>query len=305
MSRIANLCRAAALMLCLLLAVGGAAEEAGTVGIGVAQLYNETDSDHRGELVALDVPANYPAAQAGIKVGDLIIEVNGSSVRGRNIADIARELHGPPGGTVKLKVLHLADGVPRDFTLTRIAYLPEENSAADPFRLVAPGNWHSERHLFPLEWAPSISYKGIEEIRFAPGFGDPALPDYFSYLYVWWINGKPEVTAKQLETDLAAYYRGLSEGFAQEGKFSFDASRIGATLAEPQQPVLRQQKLYRGDVTTYTNEGKAITMHVDAVVMPCRDSNNTAVLFTLSPQPRTADVWARMDKIKETFSCTR
>ena len=37
-----------------------------------------------------------------------------------------------------------------------------------------PAGWRSEVIPFPLDFAPSLTHRGFEEIRFAPGMFDPA-----------------------------------------------------------------------------------------------------------------------------------
>ena len=47
----------------------------------------------------------------------------------------------------------------------------ETTTAAPSFTWPVPDGWRSETIPFPLEFAPSIPHRGVEEIRFAPGFG--------------------------------------------------------------------------------------------------------------------------------------
>ncbi len=277
------------------------AQERGTLGLGVAQLYDDNAPEKRGNLVVLNVPPDYPGAKAGVQVGDLITDVDGVSVRGRDVAEIARTtMHGPPGEKVVLKLVRPSTAEPFEVTLVRSAYHPQENPATDPFKYVTPGDWGSERHNFPIEWAPSLPYHGLEDIKFAPGFADPKSPDYWSYLFFWWLAGKPSFTARQLQADLVTYYRGLSDGFAKQGKFQADLNKVTATTADT--PV---EGLYRGTVTTYDFAGKLITLRTEVVVHPCLESDNTVVFFSLSPQPFDASIWGQMKAIRDSFRCAR
>ena len=38
-----------------------------------------------------------------------------------------------------------------------------------PYHLGFPKDWGVERFLIPISFAPAIAYKGVEDIRFAPG----------------------------------------------------------------------------------------------------------------------------------------
>jgi hypothetical protein len=72
-----------------------------------------------------------------------------------------------------------------------------------------PQGWRSEVIPFPLEFAPTLPHKGIEEIRFAPGFFDPAAPGYWSYAFVWRVEGYPKFDAPTIAAELTTYFRGL------------------------------------------------------------------------------------------------
>jgi hypothetical protein len=118
-------------------------------------LYNANEPSKRGVLVARRVEPGFPAADAGIQVGDLIIAVNGRPVIGRDAGEIARkDFRGPAGGTVRLAIIKL-DGSQSEITLTRKPSPPHMNPASDAFGYVVPGNWRFDpRYPFPLPWAP-------------------------------------------------------------------------------------------------------------------------------------------------------
>jgi carboxyl-terminal processing protease len=81
------------------------------VGVGI-QLEDEDDR----VVVAAPIEGS-PAEQAGIQTGDIIVAVNGESVRGTEMARIAERVRGPEGTTVELTILR--DGEEREFTLER------------------------------------------------------------------------------------------------------------------------------------------------------------------------------------------
>src|SRR5581483_6823825 len=81
----------------------------------------------KGALVG-DVSPNGPAAKAGLKKGDVIVELNGKPIDGPNqlklqIASMA------PGSVAHLKILR--DGQPQDVTVT-LGELPEKNAESAP-----------------------------------------------------------------------------------------------------------------------------------------------------------------------------
>ncbi len=69
------------------------------VGIGV-QLEAERD-----EVVVVTPIEDSPADRAGIRPGDVLVAVNGESVRGKDISEIVERVKGPEGTAVRLTVL--------------------------------------------------------------------------------------------------------------------------------------------------------------------------------------------------------
>jgi carboxyl-terminal processing protease len=69
------------------------------VGIGV-RLENKDD-----EVVVLSTLDSSPAEEAGIESGDVLVAVDGESVRGEDVKEIAEKVRGPEGSRVELTVL--------------------------------------------------------------------------------------------------------------------------------------------------------------------------------------------------------
>lgn len=89
------------------------------------------------------------------------------------------------------------------------AAAPAAGSALSGWPL--PSGWRSEVIAFPLGFAPTISHRGAEEIRFPPGFFNPAAGDYWSYTFVWRTEDSAQLDAAGLESELTTYFRGLTE----------------------------------------------------------------------------------------------
>ena len=60
-----------------------------------------------------------PAQRAGLKSGDLVIEVEGVSLKDKSINDAVKLMRGEPGTKVSVKVLREKEDAPLDFELTR------------------------------------------------------------------------------------------------------------------------------------------------------------------------------------------
>jgi hypothetical protein len=82
-------------------------------------------------------------------------------------------------------------------------------SAAPAEPWATPSGFRSETIPFPLEFAPGLAHQGVEELRFAPGFFDPAAPGYWSYTFVWRTDDPAVLDAGALAAELTLYFRGL------------------------------------------------------------------------------------------------
>lgn len=60
-----------------------------------------------------------PAANAGIESGDLIVQLDGSPVKGMSLTDAIETMRGEPGSDIKLTIVKTGQSLPTELTLTR------------------------------------------------------------------------------------------------------------------------------------------------------------------------------------------
>jgi len=80
---------------------------------------------------------------------------------------------------------------------------------APPAAWELPAGWKHEVIPFPLEFAPSLAHRGVEELRFPPGMFDPSAPGFWSYVFAWRLEDPAVLDAGALGTELTTYFRGL------------------------------------------------------------------------------------------------
>jgi len=73
----------------------------------------------QGTLTVIAPLKGTPAMEAGIKAGDLILEINSSSTEGITISEAVQKIRGPRGTKVNLLMYRDSWDKPRDFTITR------------------------------------------------------------------------------------------------------------------------------------------------------------------------------------------
>ena len=177
----------------------------------------------------------------------------------------------------------------------------------DPsYTLTAPQGWGIERFAIPIEFAPSIPYKGVEDVRFAPGWSDPKSTEYWAYAFLWNLEGNPEITPQATERNLTAYYTGLI------GR-NIERRKIPKEKLVPVKVTLKKTNAEQGDLQTYSGtidmldymEQKPITLNCSVHVKSCPGKNNTFVFYQISPQPLTSSVWKDLQKLWTSFECNK
>ena len=115
------------------------------------------------------------------------------------------------------------------------ATAPAAAAATAPWPV--PAGFRGETIPFPLDFAPAVAHRGVEELRFAPGFFDPAAPGYWSYAFIWRTDDAAAMDAAALAGELTAYFRGLIDAvdqahqIADRGAITVRATPSGARLA--------------------------------------------------------------------------
>lgn len=287
-----------------------AADDFGTIGIRFEQLYDDAQVNKHGPLVVLDVVEALPGAKAGVHRGDIVFAIDGALVMGRDLDEINRKaIRGPIGSTVRLSFVHL-DGSQSELTLTRAPYPPYLNPASDRFAYSIPGSWRIDpRYDFPLPWSPSLAYHGSEDVAFSPDFDFSDSPEYHSYLFFWWLDGTPTLTAKQFESDMVAYFQGLAEQRGRNHGFKPDPSKLAATYSDDPKGSKTlggaPAASLKGLVSIYDPHGRIINLNSEVVTGVCPGSSHTAVFVGMSMQPRQEAIWKTIDAVRDSFRCSR
>lgn len=94
-------------------------------------------SDTSGQITIVTPFRNSPAEEAGIRQGDIVLEVDGESMEGWTTQQAVERIRGPQGTQVTLKVRH-TDGSEETITITR-GEIPVESVFTEPNLEVIPG----------------------------------------------------------------------------------------------------------------------------------------------------------------------
>lgn len=176
-----------------------------------------------------------------------------------------------------------------------------------PFVMPVPEGWRTETIPFPLGFAPTLPYKGVEELRFSPGMFKPGSEDFWSYAFVFWLEGEVSWTAERLNADIKTYLEGLSRAVEEKNeKFDPKAATVTAQLQETKGAQAGQQ-FFEGKVEAYdpfkTHQRQTLNMRGN--VFRCPAQGRTVVFFQVSPQPTTHKVWQTLQQIRDGFRCSK
>ena len=118
------------------------------------------------------------------------------------------------------------------------------NTWKAPYALPVPAGWNIERFPIPIVFAPQIPYQGVEDLRFTPGWGKAESDEYWTYAFLWYLDGAPETNEKIIEENLKAYYTGLIGS-------NIENRNIPSEKVIPTRASVKETKTDKGDLKTY------------------------------------------------------
>jgi len=174
-----------------------------------------------------------------------------------------------------------------------------------PYTLASPTGWDVERFPIPISFAPAIPYKGVEDIRFTPGWAKVNTDEYWSYAFLWYLDGKQAMTPQIIETNLKAYYTGLVG-------MNIESRKIPADKLVQIKTSFKEVKKDKGDLKTFHGtvymldymEQKPMILNCIIHLRSCPARDNTFVFNEISPQPYGHKTWQALDQLWTGFSCS-
>jgi hypothetical protein len=175
-----------------------------------------------------------------------------------------------------------------------------------PYNFSLPKGWTIERFLIPISFAPQIPYKGVEDIRFTPGWGNVKSDEYWTYAFLWYLDGSPKTDAKIIANNLKAYYTGLIE-------INRESYKVPVEKLIPVQTSFKETKTDREDLKTYTGtiemldymQQKPITLNCIVHLKSCLEENKTILFYELCPKPFTHGNWLSLNQLWVEFNCKK
>ena len=180
----------------------------------------------------------------------------------------------------------------------------EEKATSAEYSLPLPDKWGKEIFPIPINFAPQINYKGHEEIRFAPGWGDSTKTDYWTYAFLWCLDDDPNISDSTIENNLRYYYDGLVRSNSQQ--FHISNSMMIATETS-----FEKIASENGDLQTFKGTVKMLdymrrkpqVLNSIVHLKSCSAVHKYIVFHEVSPKPITDPVWTGLNKLWSGFEC--
>jgi hypothetical protein len=175
-----------------------------------------------------------------------------------------------------------------------------------PYHLPIPKDWTIERFLIPISFAPQILYKGVEDIRFTPGWGNIKTDEYWTYAFLWYIDGAVKTDATIIAGNLKAYYTGLFI-------VNTDSTKARSEKLIPVTTSFKKEPTGKEDLETYAGtiemgdfmQRKPITLNCIVHLKICSEDNKTILFYELSPKPFTHNNWLSLNQLWLDFKCKK
>ena len=169
-------------------------------------------------------------------------------------------------------------------------------------QLAAPDSWRKESFTFPLRFAPTIPYEGMEHVRFAPYWDEFESDRGFTYAILWDIKRRTLEPA-EFERALSVYFDGLMEQVTRGRKVA-DPGTATSTSLHPLAAPDGWQEALGGRLWTWNafSKGEALTLHLEIAHRAC-GAERTQIFLAFSRAPRAAPPWGELRAIRKATAC--
>ena len=171
-----------------------------------------------------------------------------------------------------------------------------------PQLLEEPATWAFERFPLPPVFAPNIPFRGVEELRFAPGMFKKDSTDYFTYAFVAQLDSTISISQNGVRNYLLNYFTGLCRSTANDRKLGIDTSKITVYI-EKKKGLPRSEIIYNALLNVFGvfADGAPVKLNMEVKVLRKPADRKTYVVFIASPLDKTHDVWEGLYKIQKHF----
>jgi hypothetical protein len=177
---------------------------------------------------------------------------------------------------------------------------------AAPYTFIIPDGWRMERTTVPGPFSTHFTLRGIEDIRFPPGWGDAKSEEYWSVAYLLWLDGEQKIDAGILQNNLKIYYDDLIAGALIRRNLTLAPGTVFPTQVTIKKITAEADDLetYTGTIHMYDYMGQApMTLNYLVHIKSCAAKNRVPLFFEISPKPFDHPLWRKLREMKQKFVC--
>jgi hypothetical protein len=177
-----------------------------------------------------------------------------------------------------------------------LAFVPAPQESAP--LLAAPEGWQTERIPFPLDFAPELDFRGVEDLAFAPGMFTKGADGYFSYALAIELEGEHVIDAPFVEHFFTTYYRGLCKAVGESKQLTLDLEAVSAKAEGG-------ADYFKVSVQAFDpfTDGGALALTLD--VRTHARAGKTELAAIASPADKSAKIWKELRPILQAWQRAR
>lgn len=166
--------------------------------------------------------------------------------------------------------------------------------AQEESTLEAPEAWSTERIPFPISFAREIPLVGVEDLKFAPGWSNAEADDYWTYVFVWYVDDVGKISQDSLTSWVNRYYDGLMGANA-------DNPEKGRTVTK----YVKTPEGFEGQLEVFDNffSKEMMVLYSQMTEQKCLETGKTIMRFNMSTRPFDHAVWQLMEEVKVIVDC--
>jgi hypothetical protein len=165
--------------------------------------------------------------------------------------------------------------------------------------------WRGEQMKVPPRFAPGMTWKGSEDIRFAPGMYRPESEMFFTYAFVMLLDEGAEVSQEAIQGESLLYFQGLARAVMRGKRMPVDTDTFVLKLEEAK---AAQEKSAHGETTTFTGTldwiepfATQAPQQLYLQITTWKHGLKTALFFAVSPKAPDHRNWNELQRIQESF----
>jgi hypothetical protein len=167
--------------------------------------------------------------------------------------------------------------------------------------LTSPEDWKSEIIPFPMGFAREINLVGFEDLRFAPKWSDTTSNQFFSYMFVWYVEADSAFTESRLTNYFNCYYDGLMNIDFDNERDMLGTNQKDETLCL----FVKTEEGFSGKMRVFDRffSKDYLVLNIKVSEQLCKKSGKKVIRCEISPQAFESELWEIFKDVKLLEKC--